>query len=459
MSKDSNVKILPLDPDPHPGRALGFTALLTVAVGNVFGASVYSLQAPASGLTGRSAWLAFAVACIIGFITVFPYLMICGAVSLKGGDFTTVDLGLGKMAGGLFSWCFILMCIGPAIAVSAIIGYVTTLWPGAPGKLIAIAVTVLIFILNICPIKAVSKAQNYMFYILCASTLVYIIYGLFHINADAFDFSAPNYFSGGMKGFISASTTFCATTSFYVQISALGGQSQNPRKHMPKSMLITALIILILYPLMTLVNVNTLPWEATVGKPMVATARDLMPTALFVFFIICGPFLAVTTTLNAGFMALARPFDAAAEKGWLPKVLTKKNKAGAPVGTMILLLLVSVIPVILTDNIMILANATVMVQNIIKLITLAAAWCIPAKFPEFWKTGYFRKLPMWAFYVIMTICTAVQLAMIISAMTNLAAWQVILGVGLIVLMCVIALIWYKFKKDSIQVDVDYESMS
>ena len=101
MSKEQ-IAIRPINPDPHPNKPLGLGALLTIAIGNVFSASVYSLQAPASGLTGRSAWLAFAVAVVIGFLTVLPYLLLSGAIAFKGGDFTLVQLGLGKMASGLF---------------------------------------------------------------------------------------------------------------------------------------------------------------------------------------------------------------------------------------------------------------------------------------------------------------------------------------------------------------------
>jgi len=456
---DKTYTIHPIKPDPHPNRPLGLGALIAIAIGNVFSASVYSLQAPASGLTGRSAWLANGVAVIIGFLTVLPYLLVSGAVAFKGGDFTLVQLGLGKRFSGLFAWYFILMCIGPAISVSAIGGYFTTIWPNAPGTLIAIGVVVLIFILNIMPIKAVSKVQNYMFYVLCAATLVYIVYGLFHLNPDAFNFKSENYFSGGMKGFITASTTFTATTAFYVQTYALAPMCKNPRSHMPKAMTITAIVILFLYPLMTLINVNTLPWEATVGKTMVGTAQALLPKALFIFFVICGPFLSVTTTLNAGFMALARPFEAAADIGWLPRIITKKNKHGAPVGTMCVLLFMSVVPVLVFKNILTLANATILIQNIIKIVCLIAAWRIPSLFPELWKTGLFRKMPLAVYYIIVGICTAVQLYLVVTACMSLAAWQIWVSIGLLALMTIVALIWFAKKGKEVNTEIDYESMS
>jgi APA family basic amino acid/polyamine antiporter len=351
------------------------------------------------------------------------------------------------------------MCIGIAISVSAIGGYVTTLWPGAPGKIIAIAVTVLIFVLNISPIKAISKAQSLMFYLLCAATAAYIVYGLFNINLDALDFSAGNYFAGGSRGFIQATTTFCVTTGFYVQVYALASQAKNPRKHMPKSMLITAIMILILYPLMTFVNVNTLPWENTVGQTMVGTAKALLPTGLFIFFIICGPILATATTLNAGFLGLSKPFASAAEAGWLPRAVGQKNRHNAPVITLAILLAAAVIPYLFTDNVGVIANQTVLVQTLIKLFPLVAAWKIPTKFPEYWKTGLFRKMPLPLFYVLMGFCTIVQLSLFVSSMLNLTTMQVFIGLGLFVVLTVVAIIWSALNGKKIDVSVDYESMS
>lgn len=460
MNDSNNVVIRPLNPDPHPERALGFGALLIIALGNVFSASVYSLQAPATGLTGRSAWLAFGFAVIIGFITIIPYMLVAGALIFPGGDFSLVQYSLGKKACGFFAWNFILMCIGLAISTASLGGYVLTLWPNAPGKLIAIIIVALIFVLNITPIKTVSNAQNIMFTVLCISTLVYVVYGLTHLNPDALNFASENYFSGGTGGFIKASTTFTATTSFYVQVYFLGMLAKNPRKHIPKAMVVTFVVILILYPLITLVNANTLPWDQTVGQTIVGTARALLPLGLFIFFVICGPFLATATTLNAGFMGLARPFVSGSETGWLPSFLSKKNKAGAPVWTMLVLLIIAVVPVLCTDNVMVIANATVLVQNLIKLFPLVAAWRIPKLFPEYWKSGKFGKMPLSLFYVIMAICTVVQLSLVFTAMSNLKGFQVAIGLGLFVLLCVIALIWVKVHGDKyVDTSIDYDSLT
>ncbi len=457
--EEKTPQIYPIEPTPHPERPLALIALVTIALGNVFSASVYALQAPGTGLTGRSAWLAFALAVIIGFINVLPYLLISGAISFRGGDFSTVKYGLGKAASGLFAWNFILMCIGTALSTAGLIGYINTLWPAVPGKLIAVTITVLIFLLNVAPIKAISKAQNIMFFLLCASSLVYIVYGLFHLNPDAFNFRSQNYFTGGTKGFISAATTFCVTTSFYVQVYALGSQSKNPRKHIPKAMLITAIVILFLYPLMTLVNANTLPWADTVGKPMAATAQKLLPGGLFIFFIICGPFLASTTTLNAGFLGLQKPFLAAVESGWLPKILAKPNKYGAPIGILLLLLAVGVVPVLLTDNVMVIANATVLVQSIIKLVPLAAAWRIPSKFPEYWNSGLFRKMPLPVYYILLAACTILQLLMSVSSIINLNGVQIGISIGLLAVFSIGGIIWYRVNSKKITNTIEYETMS
>ena len=66
---------------------LGKSELLALGIGQVIGAGVITLVGQAVGLTGRSAWLAYAIAVIIGFIMVIPYVFLSSAFIVKGGAY------------------------------------------------------------------------------------------------------------------------------------------------------------------------------------------------------------------------------------------------------------------------------------------------------------------------------------------------------------------------------------
>ena len=63
------------DAGPKPGT-LGKKELYALAVGQVIGAGVITLIVPAIKMTGYSAWLAYLVAIIMGFIMILPTVFI-----------------------------------------------------------------------------------------------------------------------------------------------------------------------------------------------------------------------------------------------------------------------------------------------------------------------------------------------------------------------------------------------
>jgi APA family basic amino acid/polyamine antiporter len=452
-------KIYPIEGTPHPERPFGLKDLVTFAAGMVISSAVFSLQAPATAFAGRAAWIAYLVAVVLGFITVIPYFLVTGAVIYRGGDYALVKLGLGKLPGGLYIWNYIVMNLAFALSAAAVNMYVKAIWPAAPGRAIAVAVIVFFFVINIMPVKIIKKTQNFMFLLLMLSFAIYILYGLFRLQPGTFVVSAPGYFRNGSRGFIKAVTTLTFSTSVYVTVMNLGAGARNPRKHIPWAMLLTAGIIFLAYPLMSLVTSNTLPIEEVAGKTLVVVAKEIMPFGFFVFFVICGPFLAVATTLNAGFLGSSRPFERATENGWFPKKFAWTNRYGSPVWCVFALFAVTLIPVLLTDNVAVIANSATMVQYIVKILTLFAAWNIPRKFPEYWKSGLFGRLPLSMFYFIMTICTAVQAALIVMSMMTLTPLQVSVSISCMAVLSIICLVWFGVNRKKISIEVKTEELS
>ena len=63
------------EPVPKPGT-LGRTELYALAIGQVIGAGVITLIVPAIKMTGYSAWLAYFVAILMGFVMILPFVFI-----------------------------------------------------------------------------------------------------------------------------------------------------------------------------------------------------------------------------------------------------------------------------------------------------------------------------------------------------------------------------------------------
>ena len=74
---------------------------------------------------------------------------------------------------------------------------------------------------------------------------------------------------------------------------------------------------------------GVLPVSETANQPLDLVARAIMPTPVFLFFVIGGALLALTTTLNATFAWITSPSYRPANDGWLPhkiRLFTPKFK-------------------------------------------------------------------------------------------------------------------------------------
>ena len=94
MSEKTNVSSK--TSSPVSSRTLGKADLYALAIGQVIGAGIVSVLGSAIAATGRSAWLAYLVAIVIGFVVIFPFLLLSSVARLHGGMYSLVGGLLGE---------------------------------------------------------------------------------------------------------------------------------------------------------------------------------------------------------------------------------------------------------------------------------------------------------------------------------------------------------------------------
>ena len=72
-------------------NGLGLGALVALALGTVVGAGVVTLTGQAIAVTGRSAWLAYLIATVAGFLMIVPYALLGNCMIPKGGKMCIRD--------------------------------------------------------------------------------------------------------------------------------------------------------------------------------------------------------------------------------------------------------------------------------------------------------------------------------------------------------------------------------
>jgi APA family basic amino acid/polyamine antiporter len=411
---------------------LGRTDLYALAIGQVIGAGIVSVLGSAIAATGRSAWLAYLVAIVIGFVTIFPFILVSSVAKCKGGVYSLV----GGLMGEKWAGCIIMSNIPGAFSLSiygvALGTYVNSLIPGIDPKLVAVIITVIFYIMNLMSVKGIASLQKPMTWLLIVSLFMFMIIGLFRMKANPFDFHTEDFITHGPGGFTRAVILLVYSTYSYYMCFNFGGNAKNPKKDIPFVILTVPILLVILYCGVGMVAGGTLPVSEVAGKPLTLVARAVLPMPLFILFIVGGVMMALSTSLNSQFGSFGRIYSQAVKDNWFPKVITKINRYDQPYIIITFAFVITMIPIVTGYNVGEIANNIVLLTYIAGVIPLLAAFRIPTLYPEAWKKSRFH-MPTWLFYTIMIISTATKILVTYWSARSLSTTKVIVSLAAVAL--------------------------
>jgi amino acid transporter len=124
------------------------------------------------------------------------------------------------------------------------------------------------------PIKAVGRYSVVLLGVVLVAMFWVIVSGLLHINTKmAFDFPSGAFHLSKSFFYGMARATLIAMYNYggYNNITYLGGEVKNPAKNIPRSIVISVLVVAVLYLLMSVVIIGTIPWrDAAVSHAVVS---------------------------------------------------------------------------------------------------------------------------------------------------------------------------------------------
>ena len=184
--------------------------------------------------------------------------------------------------GLLFSFLFLweTIFVAPLAISAACVGFaeythyfLPRLTRAGVGGLAAAACVLMAFLLY-RPIKTVGRMSVVMLGVVLTAMFWVIGSGLVHMNTKmAFDF-APDAFHPSKSFFFGlAAATLIAMYNYggYNNITYLGGEVKNPTKNIPRAIVLSVLIVAVLYLLMSVVIIGTIPWrDAAVSHAVVS---------------------------------------------------------------------------------------------------------------------------------------------------------------------------------------------
>ncbi len=335
-------------------RDIGMVGLICIMIGLNIGGSLFLLTAVAAGLTGSSLLIAQLLSAAPILLSLPAYSALSSALPVTCANYQYAKLFSRPLAVAAWMVLFIAIPLGmlPLFAV-ATAKLLAVLVPGLAVTGWAIGVMTVLFVVNLLGVKLATQTQFLGVIILLAALLTFIVGGAPSVKAS----NLVLQFAGGPVGLLGASAllyTLLAGGLFGIE---MGDEVRNARITIPRALIVSILIVLVLYLLIEVVAVGTVGWEQLSKGTLGDAAGAFLPGAWLGFFVIGGGIMASTTTINltlaaAGRYALAFSFD-----GYFPRFFSHVNQRfGTPHNGLALIYVMTVAALLVNQDLMTLGS-------------------------------------------------------------------------------------------------------
>lgn len=266
-------------------RKLGLGAATALAVGTTIGSGIFSSIGEVANACGAPLFviLSFLIGGIINIPANLCYAELATAYPEDGGQYVYFREAGYKPLAFLCGWISFLATDPPSISIMAIAiaNYLSYFIPvsGLWLKFVATALVIIFMILHLRSVESGGKFQSFItaFKILPFAFLIGL--GFFYINKDNMSSSAN--IATTSSGILALLAGISATTWSFDGMAAvcyMTGEIKEPKKNMPRALIISVLLITILYVLLSTVIVGLLPISDIINSNApVAQAASKIP--------------------------------------------------------------------------------------------------------------------------------------------------------------------------------------
>ena len=345
--------------------------LVAIAINGIIGAGIFGLPSRVYSLIGTYSLIAFVACALVVALIILCFAEVGSRFDETGGPYLYAREAFQPAVAFEIGWLIWLARVTAFAAnCNLLINYLSYFWLPATNPLwraaIIVFVVAVLAIINLLGIRQAAIVSNAFTIGKLVPIILFIAVGLFFLNPQAYEFGpSPTTadFSKSVLLLVYAFTGFEMAT-----IPA--GEIKNPQKSLPRALLIALVVVAILYIMIQVVCVGTLPELAQSQRPLADAGSRFLGTAGGAV-ISAGAIISITGNLNILLLSGSRLPFAMAEQKQLPAFIGSiHTRFFTPY---VSILLTAALMLFLTLNTSFLAALTI--STIARLVTYAAT-CI-----------------------------------------------------------------------------------
>ncbi len=380
-------------------RVLGLPTVIFIAVGGTIGGGVFVLTGIVFKITGQALPIAYSLAVIPVFISMMPLAMLGSAVPTIGGNYRYPSRMVSPGLAFLGIWIYALASFFGQIPLYALgcARYAQAIFPAIPIEAFAICVVTFFLIINFLGARLAAQIQGVLVLILVSALLYYSYSGFIEINPDNFSNIMEKGETNLLLGVALLTFTYFGSNA----IIELGGEIVNPGKTIPRAYFLAFPIIAVVYISVAIASVGAVPLgdlEKFV-EPLISICKRTCGKEGFLFFVVGGAILALTTTLNALFMYGTKPLLMIVEDRILPEKLGRiHQRFGTPHMLLAVIWVLSVLGIVSGFSLQTLASYAALGGLIVFFPTMLASIRFPFLYPERYQKAEFKLKGFWLWF-------------------------------------------------------------
>ncbi|UCG03513.1 MAG: amino acid permease [Candidatus Heimdallarchaeota archaeon] len=376
-------------------RDMTVTQATMTGVGAMIGAGIFVLTGIAAGIAGPGLLVAFAFNGVIATLIAMVYAELGSAIPEAGGGYIWARAGLGERQGFLTGWMSwfaaavagSLYALGFAAYFVALLGNLGVNIPSENiffiEKIIAVIAIILFLVINQFGSSVMGKAEIWISGIKVIVLVFFILTGLIIITSNP-SLASSNFSNFFPRGFFSIFTamgfTFIAFEGYEVVCQA-GEEIYDPKTSVPKSVILSVLIVIPIYLLVGVVSLGAFTVEGQATWQFLSENKELgllfaaqqMLPGLGLVVILFGGILSTLSALNAVLFSSTRVAFALARHGSLPPQLAAVSaKTHTPVNSIYMTGLVVILMAVLIPIEAVATSADLMFMMLFGQVMIAA---------------------------------------------------------------------------------------
>ncbi len=307
---------------------LGFWEVCAIGIGGMVGGGIFAVLGLSVELTRGGAPVAFLLAGLVALVTSYSYAKLSVACPSEGGTVSFLDqaFGSGLLTGSANILLWISYIVMLSLYAYAFGSYGATFFSADSQewwKHVLISVVVAgITALNLMNARFIGEAEDWIVLVKLVILFVFIGVGVWGIDAGRV---APAAWSSPLFLVAGGMVIFLAYEGFELIANAAGDVS-DPGKTLPRAFFASVGFVIVLYVMVALVTVGSLPLDQIADAKDYALAEAARPSLGHAGFVLItvAAMLSTASAINATLYGSARLSYMIARDGELPASLEQK---------------------------------------------------------------------------------------------------------------------------------------